>query len=41
VHRDGAELLAVIKLQAPLADPAKTMRFFQDRIEYRREIAGR
>ena len=41
MHRDCAELLAVIKLQAPLADPAKTVCLLQDRVEYRHEIAGR
>src|SRR6516164_1109987 len=41
MHRDCAELLAVIKLQAPLADPAKTVCLLQDRAEYPREIAGR
>jgi hypothetical protein len=40
VHRDRAELLAVITLQAPVADPAKPVSIFQDRLEYRRKVAG-
>jgi len=40
MHRDCAELLAVIKLQAPLADPAKTVCLLQDRVEYQRRSPG-
>src|SRR4029077_19785041 len=40
VHRDRAELLAVIKLKAPVADPEKPVSIFQDRLEYRRKVAG-
>src|SRR6516162_7083998 len=40
-HRDGTELLAVIKQQGAMRDRAKAVRLFQDRLEYRREIAGR
>ena len=41
MHRDGAELLAVIELQTPMGDGAKTVRFLQDRVEHRRKVARR
>jgi hypothetical protein len=41
VRRDRTELIAVIKLQAPVADPAKAVCPFQDRLEYGCEVARR
>ena len=41
VHRDGAELIAVIKLQAAIGHVAKTVRLFQYRLEHRCEVTRR
>ncbi len=41
VHRDRAEPPAVVKLQAPVGDPAQPVRLLQDRVEHRREVAWR
>src|SRR6185312_2380164 len=40
-HRDRTELSPVEELQASVSDPAKAVRFLQDRIEHGREIARR
>src|SRR5690349_5100908 len=41
VHRDGAEALAVIGLQAAISDAAEPVPLFQDRVEYRSKLARR
>ena len=40
-HRDPAELLAVPQLKAAVGRVAQGVRLFHDRVEHRREIAGR
>ena len=40
-HRDGAEHLAVVELQTAASGAAEAVRLFEDRVEHRREIAGR
>src|SRR5262249_22163875 len=41
VSRNSTEAFAVVKEQGSLGDVAQLVRFFQYRIEHRREIAGR
>src|SRR6516225_6361294 len=41
MHRNRAELCTVVELQASVGDATKAVRLLQDRVEYRREIAGR
>ena len=38
---NGSEVLAIIRKQAALRGTAEAMRLLQDRVEHRREIAGR
>ena len=40
-RRNGTEMLAVKELQAANGDVAQAVRLFEDRVEYRREIACR
>jgi hypothetical protein len=40
-RRNRAEMLAVINYQDPTGHPAEAVRLLQDRVEDRREIAGR
>src|SRR5262249_4328163 len=41
VHRNRAELCAVVELQASLGDATEAVRLLQDRVKYWREISGR
>src|SRR5262249_12226298 len=41
VHGDRAEPLAVVKPQAAISDMTAAVRLLQDRVEHRRELAGR
>ena len=41
VHRDGAKLISVVELKAPVRDVTEAVAAFQDRVEHRREVAGR
>jgi len=41
LHRDRTELLAVIKLQAPVTNPAKAVRLFQNFLEYGCQVCWR
>src|SRR5215471_9488520 len=41
VHCDGAKLLCVVELKAPVGDVAEAVRLLQDSLEYRRKLAGR
>jgi hypothetical protein len=41
MYRDGAELFAVVELQATVRHSTKIMRLFEDRLEDGLEFAGR
>src|SRR5262245_1661680 len=41
VHCDGAKLLSIIELKAPVGDVAEAVRLVQNRVEHRGEIARR
>ena len=41
VDRDRAHMLAVIELKSGMVDAANALRLVEDRIEHRREVAGR
>jgi hypothetical protein len=41
VCRDRADILAIVKLQATVINPAKAMRLVEDCVENRLQVAGR
>ena len=41
IRRHGSKFFAIVKLQRAAGDTAEAMRFLQDRLEYRLEVAGR